>query len=51
MSRVKTDASFLENAEAVVLEDQFLVARRDPLRPVGVPTDPCFLLAVVVDAG
>ena len=45
-------ASFLEKAEAVAPEDQFRVAIRVSLRLVVTkPIDPCFLLAVVVDAG
>ena len=44
-------ASRLEEAQAVVLQDQLRVAPRVPLRPVVVPTDACFLLAVVENSG
>ena len=44
-------ASRLEETQAADLEDQFLVARRACLRPVILPPDACFELAVLVDPG
>ena len=44
-------ASWLENAQAVVLQYQFLVARRVILRQVVIPRDACFHLPTVEDDG